>query len=78
MDVYLLENENFPKEMMAKHVVKEEHFQYLNLTDDEKTGMNFWVLNEIRNEIVFDIQDYEKPIHHFHLINLDDIQYWEI
>ena len=41
MDEYLLENEDFPKEMMSKHVVKEEHSQDLNWTDDKMIGMNF-------------------------------------
>lgn len=41
MDEYLLKNENFPKEMMEKHVVKEEYFQDLNLTDDKMIEMNF-------------------------------------
>ena len=45
MDVYLLYNENFPKEMMAKHVVKEEHSQDLNQTDAEMIGMNFRMSN---------------------------------
>ena len=41
MNVYLLKNENFPKEMIEKLVVKEEHSQDLNLTGDEMIGMNF-------------------------------------